>query len=112
MPTVLTTIKWALRGEFEVFSAVSGIKGLELMERDLHFDLLLLDVALPDISGFELLETLSGHHKLHELPVILITGSADEASVVRAHKAGVKGYIVKPFTVETLRSKVREILGV
>jgi two-component system chemotaxis response regulator CheY len=109
MPTILNTIKTALRGEFEVFSAVSGQKAMELLG-SAKFDLLLLDVTMPDISGFDVLDHVKEHPELKLMPVILITGNADRESVIRAGKAGAAGYIVKPFSVDTLRSKVREVL--
>ena len=111
MAAVLSILKVLLRGEFEVFTTNSVKAALDLLETDkLKFDLVLLDVDMPHVSGFEMLTMLKGNPNFQYLPVIMLTGNADQASVIKAATAGAMDYIVKPFTAEVLKKKLRAAL--
>lgn len=75
-------------------------------------DLVLLDVLLPDANGFDVLQRMKQHAKLRTVPVIMLTGQANRASVMRGLVGGADGYITKPFDVEVLVRGVKAVLGV
>ena len=70
-------------------------------------DLILLDLILPDISGFEVLRELKGANETADIPVIIITGMDGAADREQGVGLGAAGYIAKPFTRETVLSHVR-----
>ena len=74
-------------------------------------DVLLLDVQLPDLNGFELLQKLKEHPQLKMMPVIIVTADAKPQSVMRGLSLGADGYVTKPFDHETLVKGVRAVLG-
>lgn len=74
-------------------------------------DLILLDVALPDADGFEILLRTRQHSALKDVPVIMLTGQATREAVLKGMAAGADGYITKPFEAEALMRAVRTVLG-
>ena len=75
-------------------------------------DLLLLDVALPDADGFQVLERIRGNAKLARLPVILMTGKSEITDVARGLTLSADGYVTKPFKISALVGAVKTVLGV
>lgn len=92
---------------------VHAASGLEAIERlSLHpFDLVLLDLNMPDIGGVEVVEFIRGQDKLRALPIVVITTRGDEASRARALAAGADRFMTKPFTPEALIREVSGLLG-
>lgn len=74
-------------------------------------DLVLLDVVLPDINGFEVLASLRRHPAFVYVPVVMLTGKATRESVLRGMTGGADGYVTKPFEPEALMNAVRTVLG-
>jgi two-component system OmpR family response regulator len=74
-------------------------------------DLVLLDVALPDADGFDILARIRRHRHLQEVPVIMLTGTTTREAVIRGMRLGADGYVTKPFDAETLMRVVRTALG-
>ena len=74
--------------------------------------LILLDVRLPDISGFDLLQKLRQHPRLSSIPVIMLTGHVDPASVLHGMANGADGYVSKPFQFEALGTAIETVLGI
>jgi len=111
MPPMLSMIRFMLRAEYQIFPASSVKDARALLERtDLQMDLVLLDLDMPVASGFELLQEIKSNPDLQHLPVIMLTGNTEQESVIRAVQAGAIGYIVKPFTEENLKQKIRAAL--
>jgi len=63
--------------------------------------LILLDISMPRMDGFETLKKIRGHKQFKELPVIMFSASSDEADMTEAMSLGANGYMVKPFTIES-----------
>ncbi len=74
-------------------------------------DLILLDVGLPGMSGFEILEKLRKHPKLGSVPVILLTGHASPEDVLHGMTSGADGYVSKPFQFDALALAIKTVLG-
>lgn len=73
-------------------------------------DLVILDVNLPDTTGFEILATLRKHERFSKLPIVMVTTQAGEDDVLAGIRGGADGYIFKPFQHEALISCVRQVL--
>jgi DNA-binding response OmpR family regulator len=95
-----------MRAGFEVQGAASGREALHHVESR-RPDLVLLDVGLPDLSGFDVCATLKGNRRMASIPVIFLTGNADTASVIRGFAVGGVDYVTKPFRSEELVARVR-----
>ena len=104
---ILAAIKYSLTSEgFDVYGAEDGEKGLE-MARELVPDLVLLDVMLPKIDGFEVCRML---RKDMDLPVFMLSAKAEEIDRVVGLEIGADDYITKPFSMRELVVRVRNSL--
>lgn len=95
------------REGFGVQSVASGEEALAELDHDM-FDLLLLDVGLPGIDGFETLRQL--RTRGHDLPVVVLTARGDEIDRVVGLEMGADDYVVKPFSARELTARVRALL--
>jgi len=105
-PGIVETISLALRirwPEAKVVSTHLGEKGIELVESEAP-DVVILDLGLPDISGFEVLKHL---RLFSAVPVIILTVRAEEADVVKGLEWGADDYVVKPFSQLELLARVK-----
>ncbi len=91
---------------FEVYEATAGTQALDQM-RDLLPDLILLDVMMPDLDGFETLRLI---RDISTVPVIMLTAKGEEEDRVRGLELGADDYITKPFSPRELVSRVRAVL--
>jgi two-component system chemotaxis response regulator CheY len=73
------------------------------------YDFVITDWNMPGMPGIELLKAIRADERLAKTPVLLVTAEAKKDQIVMAAQAGVNGYIVKPFTPETLREKISRI---
>jgi class 3 adenylate cyclase len=83
----------------------NGQKALELMSRE-SFDLVLLDIMMPVMDGFETLDRLKADRKLKHIPVVMLTALDEVASTVRCIEAGAEDYVPKPFNPVILRARM------
>lgn len=93
----------------EIAFAADGEEGLRLAET-LQPDLILLDVMMPGMDGYEVCQRLRADEKLREVPILLLTALDDRASRVRGIEAGADDFITKPYDRLELRTRVRTIL--
>ena len=97
-----------LEGQYEVLEAADGAQGLALAEAEIP-DLIFLDVSMPGMSGFEVINAMRKHHLLYRVPVIAVTAH----SVVSARRAVEKGcndFLLKPVTSLKIQEKINEWL--
>ncbi len=99
----------ALGDEYDVLTAADGQEAVDLA-RSQRPDLMLLDLNMPRLDGFEVLEQLRADPSTSELPVILVTARADDAGKVRALDQGAVDYLQKPFSERELRARVERTL--
>ena len=92
---------------------VHASSGLEAIERLslAAFDLLVLDLNMPDIGGIEVLEFVRGQDTLRALPVLIVTTRGDDQSRERVLQAGATSFLAKPFTPDSIIAEVRAILA-
>jgi putative two-component system response regulator len=99
--------KNALSGNYNVFAALSAEKMFELLESEPELpELLLLDVDMPGMNGYEAIERLKSNPRTAAVPVIFLTGKSDPDSEIKGLKLGAVDYISKPFLPELLRIRV------
>lgn len=91
---------------FQVSEAFNGKQAIQKM-RDLTPDLILLDVMMPDLDGFEVLETI---REISSVPVIMLTAKGEEDDRVRGLELGADDYVTKPFSPRELVSRVKAVL--
>jgi two-component system chemotaxis response regulator CheY len=89
--------------------ASSGLEAIERLSLK-AFDLLILDLNMPDIGGIEVVEYVRSQDTLRHLPIIIVTTRGDEASRARALAVGANRFMTKPFTPDTMLSEVRGLL--
>jgi two-component system chemotaxis response regulator CheY len=90
--------------------ASSGLEAIERLSLK-AFDLLILDLNMPDIGGIEVVEYVRSQDTLRHLPIIIVTTRGDEASRARALAVGANRFMTKPFTPDTMLSEVRGLLN-
>jgi len=88
--------------------ADDGITALPML-KSRKFDFLVTDWNMPGMTGIELLKAVRADPNLVSLPVLMVTAEQKRDQIVEAAQAGVNGYIVKPFTAETLKEKIDKI---
>lgn len=99
------------RRGFEVKGADGGIEGLKLIRQELP-DLVLLDLMMPDMDGWEVYQQMKADEKTRHIPVIVVTAKAQNIDRVLAmHIAKVDDYITKPFSPQELLQSVEKVLG-
>ncbi|MCL2170230.1 MAG: response regulator, partial [Defluviitaleaceae bacterium] len=103
--TNLTIGKKALSGTYNVFMLDSGADMLEMLD-DLHPDLILLDVNMPEMDGHEAIQRLKANDKTASIPVIFLTGLTDEAMELKGLTLGAIDYITKPFSAPLLLKRL------
>ena len=92
-------------GYTNVTTAADGRQALELLQSR-HFDLVLLDIMMPQVNGYQVLEQLKASPELRHVPVIMISAIDEMASVVRCIELGAEDYLPKPFDATLLRARV------
>jgi two-component system sensor histidine kinase/response regulator len=95
------------KGGYTFYKATSGKDALKILLKEDDFTLILLDVKMPIMDGYETAELIYQRDKLKHIPIIFITGKDyEDAAVFRGYQAGAVDYIRKPFNPDVLRSKV------
>jgi two-component system, chemotaxis family, chemotaxis protein CheY len=89
--------------------ASSGLEAIERLSLS-SFDLMVLDLNMPDIGGIEVLEFVRAQDTLRSLPVLIVTTRGDDQSRERVLQAGATSFLAKPFTPDSIIAEVRAIL--
>jgi two-component system, sensor histidine kinase ChiS len=96
---------------YNVFRAVNGMEALRVIDEVDRLDLVLLDVMMPRMSGYEVVKILREKHSLSRLPVILLTAKTQTNDIVMGFEAGANDYIVKPFHKKELLVRARNLIA-
>jgi two-component system chemotaxis response regulator CheY len=97
-------------GHANVTEADDGNTALPLLKNG-NFDFLITDWNMPGMGGLELLKIVRADPRMAKLPVLLLTAEAKREQIVEAAKAGVSGYVIKPFTPAILKEKIEKIVA-
>ena len=111
-PEMIDLVKLILsRKGFQVTGAMGGREGLEVIARD-NPDLVLLDLMMPDMDGWEVYQKMKADDAMKTIPVIVVTAKAQSIDkVLGLHIAKVDDYITKPFGPQELLESVEKVLG-
>jgi Response regulators consisting of a CheY-like receiver domain and a winged-helix DNA-binding domain len=112
-PEMIDLVRLILgRRGFELIGAVGGREGLETV-RQVKPDLVLLDLMMPDMDGWEIYQHMKADEELRNIPVIIVTAKAQSIDkVLGLHIAKVDDYITKPFGPQELIDSVNRVLGI
>lgn len=106
-PSIIDNIQYALETDgFETMCFTSGLKALECLDQE-EVDLIVLDVGLPDINGFELCKDV---RKKNNTPIIFLTARTEEVDRIVGLEIGGDDYITKPFSPRELTARIKAVL--
>jgi signal transduction histidine kinase/DNA-binding response OmpR family regulator len=110
-PAMRSMVAGILRSDYEVTTAVDGMAGLEAARRTKP-DLVISDVMMPRMSGYELCAAIKQDPALARTPVILVTARAEMSMKLEGLEQGADDYLVKPFNIEELQSRARNLIHI
>lgn len=111
-PDVINLLSGLLKNNYKVKAATSGEKGLTIVQNDNSIDLILLDIIMPGLSGFEVCEQLKADANTADIPVIFITAMSDLDDELQGLKSGAVDYISKPVSPAILLARVENYLKI
>jgi len=109
-PENLDVVKGLLSAQYVVKAAINGMMALKIAEKQLP-DLILLDIRMPNMDGYEVCRKLKANEATADIPVIFLTGESDAASEADALEVGAAGYITKPIDPDALLAKINGCLS-
>lgn len=95
---------------FEVTSAVDGAQAVEKAQEE-EFDLILMDVRMPRMTGYEACRHLRRMEKTKDVPIVFLSAKGQEAEIKQGLDAGATQYILKPFAPDVLANKIKDVLN-
>ena len=107
---IIRTIKASGFSDTEFLQAGNGKEALDILERE-WVDLVVTDYNMPDMNGMELIQKMKSDEILNAIPVLVITTEGSQQKVHEFLEKGASGYVKKPFTPETIRTHLANILG-
>ncbi|MCL1878014.1 MAG: response regulator, partial [Defluviitaleaceae bacterium] len=99
-----------LKDDFEPLTSINAQDGIHTA-RLVKPDLILLDIMMPGMSGYEALEIFKADDELKDIPVILISGMEKKENEAKGITLGASGYVKKPFDASAVKKKVNEVLS-
>ena len=109
-PENLDVVKGLLSAQYVVKAAINGMMALKIAEKKPP-DLILLDIRMPQMDGYEVCRRLKANETTAAIPVIFLTGESDAESEADALEAGAVGYLTKPIDPDTLLAKINDCLN-
>lgn len=110
-PHIVELVKFRLElSGYEVIAAHNGMEALEKAQND-RPDLILLDVMMPGMDGYEVATKLKENRHTRRIPIIMLTAKAEEEDIKEAIRVGAVDYIVKPFDPFAILKKISKILS-
>ncbi|MCB0638171.1 MAG: helix-turn-helix domain-containing protein, partial [Lewinella sp.] len=106
---VLNFLQSSLRDQYQLMIARDGAEGLALALEHIP-DLILSDVLMPQLSGFDLCKSLKRNEKTSHIPIILLTAKVDERARLKGLHQGADAYLSKPFSLQELKVRLRQLL--
>ncbi len=107
---IVSLIRYNLVNEgYQVLTALTGEKAVKITSQAMP-DLLVLDLMLPGMSGFEVTQTIRSNGPIKDTPIIMLTAKGEESDVIKGLDSGVNDYMSKPFSPKELIARIRGIL--
>lgn len=98
-------------GHKEIVEAGDGLEAQIVLDQNKDVGLALVDWNMPNMNGFDFLQTVKKNDALKHIPIIMVTTEAEKTNVLMAIKAGAANYVIKPFTPEIIAEKIKAVTG-
>jgi len=108
--TSLVIAEKILACEYDIFTAKSGVEALKSLATGHVPDIILLDVVMPDMDGWDTFNKIRGISLLHNVPIALVTSLIDETDIEHARNIGAADFITKPYSKNEIMERVKNIL--
>ena len=95
---------------YEVCVAANGVEALEILSKRTDFDIILLDIMMPKMNGWDTLKAIRETPSMKNIPVIMVTAINDDKKMISGLKLGADDYIVKPFILPNLLARIEAVL--
>ncbi|MFN8247503.1 MAG: response regulator [Ferruginibacter sp.] len=110
-PYILMSLEFLMRKNgFDVVVARNGTEALDLVEKQLP-DLVLLDIMMPDVDGYEICRYIKKSSRLKNTKVVFVSAKSKESDIQKSYELGASLYITKPFSTRELLKQVKELLA-
>jgi CheY-like chemotaxis protein len=110
-PDIVTLVKMIFEAKgYDVHTATNGLEALALLQ-DTTVSLVLMDLMMPEMNGYEALDAIRADDRLKGIPVVACTARASKQDEARVMAAGFDGYISKPFRVQPFEASLAKYLG-
>lgn len=110
-PVILKIVEAALvKAGHSVVLAIDGFAAIDKLQNEI-FDLVISDINMPNLSGFDLISTIKKEPRFNQIPTMLLTGLREKKDVERALRSGVDDYLIKPLDHDILLAKVESLLS-
>ena len=107
---IIKMLEMTLSEKYEFHGFVKGMRAMKYM-KDTIPDLIILDMDMPEVDGFEMVRLIKNEYILKDIPILFLTANGGKHNVVRAFQAGVNDYVVKPINDVILHQKIEKLLG-
>jgi len=109
-PNIVMSLEYAFKKkDFSVYIARDGTEALDIAEREKP-DIILLDIMMPQMDGYETLEKVRSNKKLSHTKVVFLSAKSKEKDIEKGLKMGADGYMTKPFSIKKVISDVEELI--
>ena len=99
------------RDSYDILEAGNGFEAIEVLEQERdELAVVLLDIIMPGMDGFGVLEYMKKNHMLNRIPVVIVTDDSSEATSVKAFEYNVADMVIKPFEPRIIRRRVQNII--
>lgn len=112
IPENIHALKHLFRKEYSIIGATSGKKAIELVEKDPTIDLILLDILMPEMDGYEVCQIIKTKELTKDIPIIFVTSLNDRESEEKGLLLGAVDYIYKPVSPRLTKNRVAAHMGV
>lgn len=110
-PNIVMSLEYAFKKkDFEVFIARDGTEALEIAEKE-RPDLVLLDIMMPEMDGYETLKQLRGNKDLTHTKVVFLSAKSKEKDIEKGMEMGADSYLTKPFSIKKIISDIEGLLA-
>jgi DNA-binding response OmpR family regulator len=110
-PDIVETVSYMLKSrDYAVITALYGLEGLEKVRTE-RPDLILLDIMMPDISGYDVCIKLKSDDSTKNIPIIMVSAKSESEVMLKSMGLGAEAYILKPFRLSTLLDTMKEFIN-